>query len=294
MSDTIIKWLLFIVLCLIWGSSFFLMKEGLEQLNAYEVAALRIASAGVLLFPFFFRSYIQLNRKQRFYSMITGLLGSFFPAILFCVAETKVDSALAGMLNALTPLCVLLAGTLFFNIPLLRNKLTGVLTGLTGMLLLFFSGSTSHQDGNWGYVLLILIATLCYGFNVNIAGRHLQGVPAVAIASIAFTCLIPVSFLILWISGFFELPFRSAPVLHSIAASSVLGITGTAFATVLFYMLMKRAGPLFSSMVTYGIPFVAIGWGVWDGEQVSMMQLAGLLIILTGVFIANRERKSEI
>jgi drug/metabolite transporter (DMT)-like permease len=70
-------------------------------------------------------------------------------------------------------------------------------------------------------------------------------------------------------------------------AAAVLGIMGTGVASVTFYILMKKAGPVFASMVTYGIPFVAIAWGITTGETITLMQVVGMAIILLGVRLAN-------
>jgi len=281
------KWFLYILLCLIWGSSFILMKEGLVSLTAFEVAALRMLSAGLVSIPFAYRSFREISKKQIRYSILTGILGSYLPAIFFCVAQTKIDSALAGMLNALTPLFVLLIGAAFFKLPLIRGKLIGILIGFAGMILLFMKQTGSFHFEELPYLLIVVVATICYGVNVNIANRHLQGVRPIAIASVAFTFLIPLSLILLWTEGFFNYAMTDNKILISVASASFLGITGTALATVLFYMLMKKAGPLFSSMVTYGIPFVAVAWGFIYGEVITIIQLLGLLIILTGVYVVN-------
>jgi drug/metabolite transporter (DMT)-like permease len=65
---------------------------------------------------------------------------------------------------------------------------------------------------------------------------------------------------------------------------------GTALASIIFYMLVKRAGTLFASLVTYGIPFVAIGWGLLFGESITLAQVGCLLIILAGVYLVNRNK----
>lgn len=281
------KWILYIILCLIWGSSFILMKEGLISLTPFEVAAIRMLSAGLVLIPFAYRSFREITKKQRHYSILTGILGSYLPAIFFCIAQTKIDSALAGMLNALTPLFVLLIGAAFFKLPLIKGKLIGILIGFAGMIILFLKQTGSFQFEEMPFLLIVVLATICYGVNVNIANRHLQGVRPLAIASVAFTFLIPLSLLLLYTEGFFSHALADNKFLLSIASASFLGITGTALATVLFYMLMKRAGPLFSSMVTYGIPFVAVGWGFIYGEEITVLQIIGLFIILTGVYVVN-------
>ena len=282
------KWLLYILLCLIWGSSFILMKEGLVSLTAYEVAAIRMLSAGLVSIPFAYRSFREITKTQRRYSILTGILGSYLPAIFFCIAQTKIDSALAGMLNALTPLFVLLIGAAFFKLPGIKGKLIGRLIGCSGRCMLFVKQKGAFHFEEMPYLLIVVLATICYGVNVNIASRHLKGVRPLAIASVAFTFLIPLSLILLWEEGFFSHVMTDNKVLLSIASASFLGITGTALATVLFYMLMKKAGPLFSSMVTYGIPFVAVAWGFIYGEEITVLQLLGLFIILTGVYVVNR------
>jgi len=286
---SLFSWALFIVLSFIWGSSFILMKEGLVFFSAYEVAAIRMLSAGFVLLPFAVSAWRQTNRKEFLAAFITGLLGSFFPAILFCVAETKIDSALAGMLNALTPLFVLLIGTLFFRAKTSTGKLLGVITGFAGMVVLFLSQLKQAPAGEFVYALLVLIATICYGLNVNLVNRYLQHLGSLQIAALAFVSLIPLSLGVLFLEGTFSKNLLSPVALKAALSGIVLGVVGTAVATILFYQLMKRAGALFSSMVTYGIPFVAVFWGLLAGELVTTLQLAGLIIILTGVYLANRQ-----
>ncbi len=257
-------------------------------LTAYQVAAIRMLSAGIVLLPFALKGFQQTDRKSFGLILLTGIIGSFIPAILFCVAETKIDSALAGMLNALTPLCVIVIGVTFFKSKTQWQKILGVLIGFAGMVLLFLTQKTTSQETHWLYAALVFIATLCYGLNVNILSHYLKHVSSLQIAAIAFTSLIIPSLLLLWSTDFFNHNLTDATVLRAVAASSVLGIFGTAVASVLFYMLMKRAGALFSSMVTYGIPFVAVFWGILYGESVTALQIGGLLIILLGVYIANK------
>ncbi len=291
MNSKFYNWLLFLVLSFIWGSSFILMKEGLKELSAYEVAAMRMLSAGVILLPFALKSFREIQRRDLGIIMLTGLLGSFIPAILFCVAETKIDSALAGMLNALTPLFVIMVGAAFFHSAIQWKKLMGVLVGFSGMLVLFFFKTGSTGNSNLFFAFLILVATFCYGLNVNIINRYLKHVGSINIAAVAFVSLIPPSLVILFFSGYFQHSITGLSFIKASGASVVLGVFGTAVASILFYMLMKRAGPLFSSMVTYGIPFVAVFWGLLAGETVTLVQMIGLLIILSGVYLANRSDK---
>jgi drug/metabolite transporter (DMT)-like permease len=294
MNSKLISWALFIGLCIIWGSSFILMKWGLYDANQqpvlspYQVAALRMFSSGLVMLPFLFRSLKGLPAATIRYVLLSGWLGSFFPAFLFCIAETKIDGALTGSLNSLTPIFVIITGAMFFRKQTSWTRIYGVLVGLIGSGLLIYINA-GKPNAYIAYTGFVVLATLFYGFNVNMVHEKLTNVGSLQIATIAFTGLIPPSLLILVVTGYFNLPLGEHVYTMSTIASSVLGILGTALASVLFYILVKKAGGLFASLVTYGIPFVAILWGVHYGEKVTGMQVIALGIILLGVYLANRQ-----
>jgi drug/metabolite transporter (DMT)-like permease len=287
-KDRLLNWSIFAALSFIWGSSFILMKEGMTALSAYQVAAIRMASAGIILLPLAVKQMKQLPKNKMGYAVLSGVLGSFFPAFLFCIAETRIDSALAGILNALTPISVISIGILFYKAKVTRMQFAGVLIGFVGLCLLFLN--KGKIDLTYiSYAGLVLLATVSYGLNVNMVNRHLHDVPSMHIATFAFVSLLAPSLIILGVTGYFSLPLGNSDVLWATGASVVLGIFGTAVATVLFYVMLKNAGTVFSSMVTYGIPFVAIFWGVLYGEAITLMQIACLGIILAGVYVARKK-----
>lgn len=292
-TSKMVNWLIFVVLCLIWGSSFVLMKLGLygldgqPVLSAYQVAAIRMLSAGLVLLPLAKPALARVATPSvRWYVLLSGLLGSFFPAFLFCIAETAIDSSLAGAINAMTPLFVLLVATVVYNNRIPAMKWLGIIIGFAGCLLLLFRQQGSSGGKN-AYAMFAVLATMFYGFNVNMVKHKLLHISSVDIATLAFVFLTIPSLAVLIGTGYFSLPLLSAPILLATAAAAVLGVFGTALASILFYMLVKRAGIVFPSLVTYGIPFVAIGWGIYYGEKIVWMQLLALLIILTGVYLAN-------
>lgn len=296
MNKKFSSWFLFIILCIIWGSSFILMKWGMYGtgrkiiLSPYHVAALRMFSAGLVMLPFLIKSFKELPPKTFWYVLGSGWLGSFFPAFLFCLAETKIDGALTGSLNSLTPLFVVVTGALFFGLKTGKRKIFGVLIGLAGSGLLLLA-TISHSPGNLAYTGFIILATIFYGINVNLIHSKLIGVRSIHIAAISLTALIPPSLLVLIFTGYFKLPLGEPAYVISTSASCILGVAGTVLASILFYMLVKQAGGLFASLVTYGIPFIAIGWGIYYGEKFSFLQLLALLIILAGVYLANMPEK---
>jgi drug/metabolite transporter (DMT)-like permease len=290
MKHRLVNWALFFLLCLIWGSSFILMRKGMEGnlLSPYQVASIRIFSAGFVLLPFAYKALKAVPKEKLWLVILSGLLGSFFPAYLFCVAETKISSSLAGILNALTPLFTIVIGASFFKMTASRRKWLGIIVGFLGLALLTFVSNKGISLKDYSYSFYALIATVLYGINVNLIGTHMKAVGSVNIAALAFAFLIIPSSIILVATGYFELPISNMAILKATAASSILGIFGTAIASILFYVLLKRAGALFASMVTYGIPFIAIMWGMLDNEVITALQVGCLGIILTGVYLANR------
>ncbi len=102
------------------------------------------------------------------------------------------------------------------------------------------------------------------------------------------------SALILFFTGFFQHSIYQPHYAISIAASVSLGMFGTALASVLYYMLIKRAGGFFASMVTYGIPFVAVGWGLYSGETITWKQVGCLCLILAGVYLTSLKMKNKV
>jgi drug/metabolite transporter (DMT)-like permease len=294
MNGKTISWAIFILLCFIWGSSFILMKYSQQGLTAVQIAALRIFSAGIVLLPFAIHALIRFPRKKLLYTILCGIVGNLLPAFLFAEAISKnIDSSLAGILNALTPICVVSIGILFFKDVVKRKKIGGVVMGFTGLFILTLSQKgLSFQNAS--YSLMIFAATILYGINVNLVAHYLQKLNPVHIATVSLSFMIIPSGIVLALCGFMNLDFTEIHVRNAVIASSLLGIVASAVATVFFYMLVKRAGGLFASLVTYGIPFVALFWGFIDGEKISWLEFLCLCMILAGVYMANMpDRKRD-
>lgn len=281
------NWLVFALLSIVWGSSFILMKEGLKAFNAYQVASLRMLSAGLVLLPFAIQAFKKIPKDKMGLVIISGLVGNFIPAYLFCIAETRIDSALAGILNSLTPLFTIIVGVVFYKVQTSAIKLLGILIGFIGLACLMLAGKEVHFE-HLSYASLVLVATIMYGINVHTVGRYLKEIGSIQIASVAFSFLIIPSATVLYFTDFFNKDFSNPVVLHSTIAGGVLGMIGTSMASILFYYLVKKAGILFGSLVTYGIPVVAVAWGIGFGESLSPLQIFCLGVILFGVYIVNR------
>jgi drug/metabolite transporter (DMT)-like permease len=298
-NKSLIKWGLFIVLALIWGSSFELMKLGLYEnddlskpvLSPYQVAAFRLFFAGLVILPWGYKALKSIPSDKRNFAILSGLLGSFFPAFLFCLAETKLDASFAGTLNCLTPIFVLLVGFLFFQLNPTRWQVIGILISFVGSIVLFFS--KSGKTGDLLYVGYIILATILYGLNVNMVGRKLKEVSSTQIAALAFSFITIPSLLVLLLCNTQQLNFSNPVIIKSLAASATLGILGTTIASILFYMLMKKAGGVFASAVTYGIPFVALFWDVVYYKSIPLGVWFSLIVILSGIFITNIKKPTQ-
>lgn len=297
-NDKFLNWAIFVILCFIWGSSFKLMQDSQAGLNAAQIAALRIFSAGIVFLPFAVFHIGRIPRPKLFPVIMSAVFGNLLPAFLFAAAITKIDSSLAGILNSLTPICVVLIAILFFRDRISKQKITGVLVGFLGLVLLTLAPvllkDKTLSFENIGYTLLIVLATLLYGINVNMVGHYLKDLNPLHVATVSLACMIIPSGLVLWQQGFLRLDFQQSTVKYSVWASVLLGIAGSAIATALFYLLVKRAGGLFASLVTYGIPFIALFWGFVGHERITWLQIVCLGIILVGVYLANRKQDDSL
>lgn len=291
MDNKFINWAIFCILSIVWGSSFILMKEGLTVLSAYQVASLRMLFSGLVLLPFAFSAFKKIPKEKMGIVFLSGFLGNFIPAYLFCIAETNIDSSLAGILNSLTPLFTIVVGLSFFKTTINKQKMIGVIIGFIGLCLLFAAGKNISFQ-NLSFASLVLIATFFYGLNVNVVGKFLKNIRSIDIVSVAFAFLIIPSAFILYLTGYFSMPFNNLDFQQASIAGIVLGVVGTSIASILFYMLIKRSTIIFASMVTYGIPVIAVAWGVYFGESISILQIGSLFIILTGVYIVNKPQQA--
>ncbi|MFZ1452523.1 MAG: DMT family transporter [Ferruginibacter sp.] len=289
MGKGFLNWFIFILLSIIWGSSFIMMKEGLLHLSAFQVASLRIIFSGMVLLPAAIKHYKSIPKNKMLIIFLSGVLGSLFPAYLFCVAELGIDGALAGTLNSLTPIFVIITGALFFSSKTPANKIFGICIAFAGSILLLLSKGNMQESQNLVYVSYVVLATIFYGFNVNMVHKYLKDIGSIQIASVALTLNAIPAFIVLYFTGYFNLPLSDSGILYSTGHAALLGILGTALASIIFYVLIKRAGAVFSSMVTYGIPIIANFWGIIYGEEVGLKQFGCLALILLGVYLANRK-----
>lgn len=289
-----LKWIFLFLLALVWGSSFILIKKGLVGLTPLQVGSLRSVFAALFLLLIGLQSLRHIKGKQWKWIAFSGFFGTFFPAYLFSFAETEIDSAIVSILNSTTPLLSMLLGIFIFEAPFIKKKLVGVLIGLAGTTALILSGAAVNPDQNYWYSLLVILASLFYGFNANVIKKHLQTIPALAITTGNFIVILLPALVVLASTGFFSAEtFQGADVSLSLFYVAILGVVGTGAALVVFNKLIQISDPVFSTSVTYLVPIVALGWGFLDGENFTLFQLLSGVVILIGVVIVNAKRKKS-
>ena len=290
MNTNNLKWLFLVILSVVWGSSFILIKKGLLGLTAYQLGSIRIIFTSVFLFIIGFSSLKKIRKQDYKWIVITSLLGTFFPVYAFALAETQIDSSIASVLNSLTPLNTLILGYFFFNFVFLKKQLIGIVIGFFGTILLIISGAHLNPDQNYWFSAFVVFASICYAFNVNIIKNHLQDLSAMSITVGNFSVISIPAFIILCFTNFFDSEVISNSKIHeSLGYILLLAIFGTGIAKIVYNRLVQISTPIFASSVTYTIPIVALAWGVLDGEQLNFMQIIAALIILLGVYLANKK-----
>lgn len=285
MQKPLSSWLLLLLIGTIWGSSFFLIKTGLLVFEDTQVAAMRMALAWLATLPFLIGRMRQITKQQWFTLLWVGLLGNGIPAFLFATAQTQLESSLTGMLNSLVPIFTLIFGLLFFGSTTWTRQVIGLIIGFIGAVLLMVMPAGIHHFNP--YAILVIAAGSCYALNANIVRHYLPTLSSTLITAGAFFWAGPLCLVYLLTTDFTS-RFTHEMAWISFSAIAVLSVVGTAIAVVLFNKLIQTCGPLFASMVTYIVPVVAILWGVLDGERVSAWSLAGVVIILLGVYLANK------
>lgn len=289
-----LPWALLIGLSLVWGSSFILIKKGLVVFSGGEVGAIRVMAACLFLLPIAIPRLGSINKRHWKLLFLCGLLGNFFPAFLFAIAETQLTSALTGILNALTPLFVLLVGLLFFKQNMAFNTGIGLTIGLAGTIYLVFTGSSDTIGSVNFHVVYVLLATLCYGINLNILKYYLHDLSAKEITSISLLLVGPIGIIYLFSATDFTMKLAMYDgAWEAFFYVVILGVVGTAIALLFFNRLVKITSPVFTSFVTYLIPIVAVAWGILNNEVVRASHYIGMVVIIAGIFIAGRQNRGQ-
>lgn len=288
------KWAYLFTLAIVWGSSFILIKKGLVGLTPLQLGSLRTVISSLFIFMIGYKSLKTILNPQWKWVILSGFIGTFLPAFLFAFAETEVDSGIVSILNALVPLNATLIGLAIFKIASTKTQIFGVILGFIGASMLIFNSMELNPDQNYLYAGFVVLATVMYGFNVNIIKHYLQEVKPIAIATGNFIAIVIPALIVLIFSGFFTAQtFEQQSIYSSIRFVAILAVFGTVMAKIIFNNLIQISSPVFASSVTYLMPLVALLWGLFDGELFGLDQGLASLLILGGIYLANKKAKKN-
>lgn len=283
------KWLILSILALTWGSSFILIKKSLEAFSPYQIGSIRVIVSGLLFMAVGIPCMRKMDRKTFGWMALAGALGNFIPMYLFPMAQLKVSSSMAGILDSLVPVFVLIFGFTFFKIHSKIIQWVGAVVGFSGAVILMYFSAGSSGESDVGYSLLIVLATACYAVSALIVNRKLQHVPSFKLSASVFTLWMFPSLVILLFSGFFREFTGTGPQWEGMGYLSILSIVGTALAMLLYYRLIQTTSAVFASMVTYLLPLVAVFWGLLAGERFNIWYALGGVLILAGIYMVQEK-----
>ena len=283
-----VSWGLLLLLSLIWGSSYILIKRGLVAFEPLQVAAIRLTISAITFFPIFLFVRKDVDWSKWRFLLLTGLTGNALPALLFAIAQTRLSSSLTGVLNSLTPLFTLVLAIIIFKLPFQRNKGIGVLIGFLGAFLLAWFGKDSGAASDPWYVIFVVLGGVCYAISSNTVASKLKDSSSMVISAASFMMLLPGAFFLFFYSDVTHTLTTHAAGWSSFGYITILAIIGTVLASILYYQLVHFTGAVVSSFVSYLVPFVATMWGVVDGEPITIFSMIGMVLILAGVYIARK------
>lgn len=278
-------WVLFFSISLIWGASFLLIAESLEALTPGMVTLLRVSLGALTLWilRIGLRRGERIAVEDRARVAALGLVWVAIPFTLFPLAQQWINSAVTGLLNGATPVLVALVSVLFVRVVPKGLQLVGLALGFTGIVLIS-AGSASGGSSQIQGVLLVLAATGCYGFAINMApplqAKYGAIVLMSSVLSVASVLVVPYALVDLG-----ENEWQTSSALAIVG----LGSVGTGLAYWIMTSLVGRVGSIRSSFITYLIPVVSLILGVWlRGDDVTGLALIGAPITIVGAFLASR------
>ncbi len=287
------NWLMFIVLSLIWGSSYLLIKIGLQELDALSLVSARLGITAIafMIALLLMGKRVPRDRKTLLSFGVTAIVNTVMPFLLITWGENSIDSGLASVLNSTTPLfSILFAHALLHDDRISLGKLLGLGTGFLGVVLLGLRTADPTHANSLGGQLAVVLASLCYGFGAVFVRRNLRHVDPMVNAGMTMiiSAVAVITVTLLTVRPLPDVSGLSPRIQLSVLG---LGLVNTFIAYTLFYRLIKNWGASRTTMVTYVIPVVGLLLGAMvEQEVVDAQLLAGAALIIGGVALVNVRR----
>ncbi|MDX1278325.1 DMT family transporter [Oceanihabitans sediminis] len=286
------RWFLLLIITLTWGSSFMLIKKTLVAFTPYEIGAIRVVGSGLLLAFIGIPAIRKMSRSTLLWVTIVGFFGNFLPMFLFPIAQTRVSSSLAGILDSLVPIFVLIFGYIFFKIKSEKSQILGAIIGFIGATSLIYFSEANSETSQFAYAMLIVLAGASYGVNAVLIKQKTAEVKAVELTAAIYTVWAVPSLVILYATGFVQNFEMQDAYVEPFIYLLFLTTFGTAIAMLLYYKLIQNTSAVFASSVSYLLPIVAVIWGVIDGEKFTFWYILGGVLILIGIYLIREKRKN--
>lgn len=283
-----LAWGILLFLSFMWGTSFILMKRSLVVFTPQEISLLRISFAALFFLPTALPHIRLLSYHDMSLLFLVGSVGILLPGFLYTQAQVHIDGAVNGALTSLIPFFTVLVGGIVYHKPISSRKLIGILIGICGTIVLIGVNTSSAAGALNIYALLPVLGCMGYAIKNNLIEYRLGHLDTYVITSTACLLVGSMASLILLTQTDFVEKLCSVPgAYRAVGFVFVLGVPGTAIGYYLSIMLIKKTSAVFTSMTAFLIPLVALGWGIWDGEQLLLHHYVGISAILCSVYLVR-------
>jgi drug/metabolite transporter (DMT)-like permease len=279
-------WALLLILSLVWGGSFFFIAVAVPEIPPFTLTCLRSGIAALALLIVIYARGIALPREPAIWGalLVMGALNGLIPHSLIALGQTRIDSGLASILNATTPLFSVVLAPIFGDERWSATRIAGVILGLAGVVVLIGPSALSGLGDHGWAQLAVLTAAFSYACAAT-WGRRFKNLPPMvtAVGQIISTALLALPF-----SLYFNHPWTLQPSGAAIAAVIGIALLSTAFAYLIFFRVLSEAGATNVSLVTLLIPPSAMLLGVlFLGEELTPRALVAMALIFAGILCVD-------
>lgn len=283
----VLAFLILGLLALTWGTSFILIKRALNVFSPYQIAGLRVAIASLAFVPILLYHRNKINWSKWPLFIAVGLCGTMIPALLFPIAQTRITSSMAGILNAIAPIFTLVIGIVFYKKIFEWNKGIGIALGFIGAFILITSGQSMGIGRDSWYGIFAVAAGILYSWSSNIIENNFSDMSPLNISAASFGSMAPIAITLLVV---FDAPgtiTNDPNGFQGLGYVAILAVFSTVMASIVFFYLIQKSSAVFASTVAYLIPIVALMWGVIDGEIITVNHFIGMALIMVGVYYSR-------
>jgi drug/metabolite transporter (DMT)-like permease len=282
-------WLIFVLLGLMWGSSYFFIKIGVDAgLPPLTLIAMRLFFGFLVVATVVRLAREPLPRSPRQYGhlLVMSVINIVLPFFLITWGEQSIDSALAAILNSTVPLMVIVIAPLLLpDEHITVNRLVGLAVGFLGVLVLFVPDLGVLQGDDLLGWLALIGSSISYAAGNVYAKRNVKGLRPMIPALFQVTFALVISTVLALV---LERPIGRVPVTPEAFFSVLwLGIFGSGFAYLAYFRLLKDWGATRVALVAYVLPVFGIALGTLIGEPITINRIAGTILIIAGVALVN-------